>query len=500
MRAIHKLYMLTRYRCASLENAVESSTHPANRCASLENAVESSPPPASLADKRFQQRISRLGTHAPAEIDAIVTASSSLKQKLKERPAPFIYAAHTVVLSLYGFSPVMQRNCLLWSLKSTLNPKLLYASNTGAAQWEAMIVMTLRESTLSNHYQGLTETPVLANGKLGSPEDICRVDAFINEVQAFCDLFKLSASILDLVSFQNPSAVSCLHRIEQGTFTFGNLWTAPNRWLLSSYQANLRRMQQDSENENVRLTTGMDYTTGNFMANYYAMRNAQLELHRLRVAHSDIMQHLQIFEGMIQVQARIWSEAIPAYSTHHIDAQARISDETIRGHGTNHANHTSPVRISAPLPSPPASQLQDPARQPAINHTQPASQLQDPARQPAINHTQPSSASMTAPQNAMLSMQPWTTPTYHFIQNNTVMLHELNHMRHLLHIDNNLVNTPDVINLVTPGASPSPPMTPPYASRTPPPQLPTNQLSPPNFLVVRRILQRSHSVPPIQVD
>jgi len=459
MCAMHKLYMLTRFRSASVP--------------------EMAPPEhISKTDKRFRQRISRLSTHDPAEIDAIVTASSHLKQKLKERPAPFIYTAHTVVLSLYGFSPVMQRNCLLWSLKSTLNPKLLYASNTGAAQWEAMIVMTLRESTLSNHYQGLTETPVLANGKLGSPQEISRVDAFINEVQAFCDLFKLSASILDLVTFQNPSAVSCLHRIEQGTFTFGNLWTAPNRWLLSSYQANLRRMQQDSENENVRVTTGMDYTTGNFMANYYAMRNAQLELHRMRVAHNEIMQHLQVFENMIQAQARIWSETIPGHNT--------VENTTIApstGHNTventtiapSTENTTSAVRITAPLPSPPPSQLQDLARQHAIN-LNPPSQLRAPT---------------------------WPlTPTYHFVHNNTVMLHELSHMRHLLNTDDSLLNLTlnpqnnpaEVVNLVTPGASPSPPPTPPYNSRTPPP--PANQ--PPNFLVVRRILRRTPTT--LQVD
>lgn len=442
-------------------------------------------PKSQYLDKRFQKRISRLHSHTPAEIDAIAAASSHLKQKLKERPAPFIYTAHTVVLSLYGFSPVMQRNCLLWSLKSTLNPKLLYASNTGAAQWEAMIVMTLRESTLSNHFQGLTETPVLANGKLGSPAEISRVDAFINEVQAFCDLFKLSASILDLVTFQNPSAVSCLHRIEQGTFTFGNLWTAPNRWLLSSYQANLRRMQQDSENENVRLTTGMDYTTGNFMANYYAMRNAQLELHRMRVAHNQIMQHLQIFEGMVQAQARIWSETTPglhanppsldnttpAPGLHANPPASQLSQPPSRPQPPSqpHANpssldNTTPaIRITAPLRSPPASQLPDPARQ--------------------INPNPPTGAAWPL------------TPTYRFVHNNTQMLHELNHMRHLLNIDENLLTTiPEVVNLVTPGVSPSPPQTPAHVLRSPPPN------PAPSFLVVRRILPRSHTPASLQVD
>ena len=485
MRAIHKLYMLTRLRSANPSASVPEEMAPVN-------------PPEHKTDKRFRQRISRLSTHAPAEIDAIVTASSGLKQRLKERPAPFSYTAHTVVLSLYGFSPVMQRNCLLWSLKSTLNPKLLYASNTGAAQWEAMIVMTLRESTLSNHYQGLTETPVLANGKLGSPEEISRVDAFINEVQAFCDLFKLSASILDLVTFQNPSAVSCLHRIEQGTFTFGNLWTAPNRWLLSSYQANLRRMQQDSENENVRLTTGMDYTTGNFMANYYAMRNAQLELHRMRVAHNEIMQHLQVFEGMIQNQARIWSETIPGHNTVEHTTPAPTSRIT------SHPNeNTTPVRITAPLRTPPPSQLQDPARQQTpqhpINLNAPPSQLQDPARQQPINLNPPSSQLQDPARQHITPTWP-LTPTYHFIHNNTVMLHELNHMRHLLNIDDsllNLQNNPaDVVNLVTPGASPSPPQTPAHVSRSPPP--PPNPA--PSFLVVRRILQRTRGLPPLEVD
>ena len=517
----------------------------------------------TVADRRLRDRLARINLYSAPELDAILQHSQTLRAKLKERPLPFSYTPHTVVLSLYGFCPIVQRNGLLWTLKSTLSPKLLYASNTKPSQWEAILVMTVRESTFQNHYHDVTETPLLANGKPGSPQPVARVDAFISELQTLADLFHASATFLDLDNFQNPSTITCLHRIEQGTFVFGNLWVASNRWLLCSYQANLRRMQEAALNQNVRAVTGMDFTSGNFLSTYHNYMNAQLELTQLRTAHVAIMNHLHQFEGMVRTQAEIWSEVVP-----NMDIRlARASQEqhTVNPDNLPTANpenrptqpenrptvnpthspdqentrpNLPPPRISAPLRSPLPNQISQASLatanvlansqanpQPTPRANSQANSQASPQPTPRANSQANSQANSSVnttnpPVNTNFAPISWpVSSTYRFIHNNTSMLHELNHIRHFMRADatarRNLA--PEFIDLVTPGASPSP--TPHYEqtlNRTPnqtpnqaetfnqtPNQVETFNQTPatnPSILIVRRIMRRTHSVPPIDVN
>ena len=196
-----------------------------------------------MPEKRLRDRLTRHLTHSPAEIDHIVDQVHAFRLKFRARPYPFRYAQHTVCLSVLGFCPTIQRNTMLWALRAALAPKLLYAANVKPNNFESILVLTVREGTFHHHFADRIETPILPNGARGQPQHVSRVDALIEDIQAFLDLFRVSATVMDLVSWGNPSTVSCVRRIEEGTFSFGNLWHTSNRWLLYSYQNNLRRME-----------------------------------------------------------------------------------------------------------------------------------------------------------------------------------------------------------------------------------------------------------------
>jgi len=430
-----------------------------------------------MPERRLRDRLARLNTHTVADINHILSRTQAFRQKLKERPQPFSYTTTTVVLAFYGFCPVHQRNAFLWTLRAALGPKLLHSANTKQDSFEGVMLLTLREGTLRNHYHNHWEAPTLADGQRGTPQKITPIDAFISEVQSLADLFRISTAFLDLVTWGNPSTVSALRRIEKGTHAFGNLWTNSNRWLLYSYQQNLRRMEDAQQNEHVRRETGLDFTPGNMLQTYHDFRNLELDMARMQASHAQILQHLNVFEGMVRAQARIWAHVIPETQTlggegggagTHND-NATSSESASNQPSLESPVHTTPrynLRISAPLRTPPPNQI----RRPVLNPP-PSSDMENTAAANAENR-HPNLGT------------PWPlSDSFHFMQNSTSMFQEITHIRRLIDTTSSprsVVEAPEVIDL-TGGVSR-------------PPSPPEPRVPEPSFLIVRRILPRTTSM------
>ena len=71
----------------------------------------------------------------------------------------------------------------------------MFASEVHKDQWEAIYVLNFR-----NYSSHLT-----SNGR----------EHFIDYVQHFCDLFKLSISVLELPSWTDPATVTAIQRIQK---------------------------------------------------------------------------------------------------------------------------------------------------------------------------------------------------------------------------------------------------------------------------------------------
>ena len=167
----------------------------------------------------------------------------------------------SVILSLCGFCSYIDRDVFLRMLRHAFQPRLMYASEVSENQWEAIMVMNSRKYSPQLTFHGR--------------------DQFVDYIQKFCDLFKLSICVLELPSWTDPATVTAIQRIQNGFRVYGNWENTGNNELRLEFQLAQEYKSQALMNQNVMSITDMEFTTGNMLHLFHELRNAQMETARL---------------------------------------------------------------------------------------------------------------------------------------------------------------------------------------------------------------------------
>ena len=173
--------------------------------------------------------------------------TTSLKQRTTDT---------SVVLSVFGFCSYIERDLFLRCFRYAFQPRLVFASEVRRDQWEAIYVLNFR-----NYSPHLT-----SNG----------CEHFVDCVQQFCDLFKLSISVLELPSWTDPATVTAIQRIQNGFRLYGNWENAGNNELRLEFELAQEYKAQALMNDDIRRATNMDFTTGNMQHLFHEVRNREI--------------------------------------------------------------------------------------------------------------------------------------------------------------------------------------------------------------------------------
>lgn len=162
----------------------------------------------------------------------------------------------SVVLSVFGFGSYIERDLFLRCFRYAFQPRLVFASEVRRDQWEAIYVLNCR-----NYSSHLTSKGC---------------EHFVDCVQQFCDLFKLSISVLELPSWTDPATVTAIQRIQKGFRLYGNWENVGNNELRLEFELAQEYKAQALMNDDIRRATNMEFTTGNMQHLFHEVRNREI--------------------------------------------------------------------------------------------------------------------------------------------------------------------------------------------------------------------------------
>ena len=117
-------------------------------------------------------------------------------------------------------------------VRYAFQPRLVYASEVANNQWEAILVLN-----------SIKYSPQLTfDGR----------DQFVDHVQKFCDIFKLSICVMELLSWTDSATITAIQRIQKGLRLYGNWENAGNNELRLKFEEEEEARQAQEEEEEAR--------------------------------------------------------------------------------------------------------------------------------------------------------------------------------------------------------------------------------------------------------
>jgi hypothetical protein len=186
--------------------------------------------PFTITENKMQYWLQSRSNLQPAEIQSLLydvcyvryTSKTTNTQKLDQ----------SVILSLCGFCPFIDRDVFLRMVRYAFQPRLVYASEVANNQWEAILVLN-----------SIKYSPQLTfDGR----------DQFVDHVQKFCDIFKLSICVMELLSWTDSATITAIQRIQKGLRLYGNWENAGNNELRLKFEEEEEARQAQEEEEEAR--------------------------------------------------------------------------------------------------------------------------------------------------------------------------------------------------------------------------------------------------------
>ncbi len=237
----------------------------------------------------------------------------------------------SIILSLCGFCSYIDRDVFLRMMRYAFQPRLIYASEITQHQWEAVLILNPRKYS-----------PQLTfNGR----------DQFIDHVQKFCDIFKLSICVMELVSWTDPATITAIQCIQKGFRIWGNWENFSNNDLRLEFEMAQELKSQAMMNDAVRSVTNRDFTTGNMIHLHHELQNALLDNDQLLQTNVRIANSLRsTMRYLLDVHAMLNQEATQIQHLNVTTYTFRLADNQQRLRATANNNQANPTTTSSTMP------------------------------------------------------------------------------------------------------------------------------------------------------
>jgi|DEB0MinimDraft_4_1074332.scaffolds.fasta_scaffold01019_3 hypothetical protein len=164
--------------------------------------------------------------------------------------------------SMCAFTKQPIRNVFLRSLRYALKSRVLHASYTNQSCFEVFVLVD-------------------------APEYLCS-----DTLEEFLQSWNISCSCLQFDSFMEDGMITAIKRICAGKQKYGNWDCAKNQRIRQSYFIRHNMREQRYAQENVRVVTGLEYTTSNMLRVFFDLQNSESENTRMRARHEAVRRHL----------------------------------------------------------------------------------------------------------------------------------------------------------------------------------------------------------------
>lgn len=161
-------------------------------------------------------------------------------------------------VAVWGFGSVHSRNTFLRGLRYALQPRIIYASQKKPAEL----------APRSNYFEGvLCFQPGVAS---------------IEELEALVERFHMSIGIADLDTLMSEAMITCISRVQDGEYAFGNWQSQQNTFYRLEYARRLSQKQEREARMNMQRVTGLPLTTANMLTLYYGRQNLEIDAQLIR--------------------------------------------------------------------------------------------------------------------------------------------------------------------------------------------------------------------------
>lgn len=219
----------------------------------------------SRPTKRWERRLEEaLACHdgfvrrveGSAEAAALVRDARFLRHMCRRaaRNAPSCARAD-LVLSVYGFASMRDRDTVLRLVRYALQPRVLWAAEVGDAssgKWEAVLVLDMWRWPVQFVFGGR--------------------DEFVELLEKFLVACRQSIGVVELPSWNDPSTLAALQRVQSGRLKWGNLLCDMNRAYLLQHELATMVRERERERAVLRGHTDLYFSADNMV---YLLRELQ---------------------------------------------------------------------------------------------------------------------------------------------------------------------------------------------------------------------------------
>ena len=175
----------------------------------------------------------------------------------------------SVYVAFWGYGDVRSRNTLLRGLRYALRPRVVFAS----------------------HKKDRVRDPAAPRGTYFEGVVFFQPNvASLDELETLFERYHMSVGATDLDTHMSEAMVTCLGRVRDGEYAYGN-WDAAQNIVYREHYERFRRSNEDREaRQNVFTVTGMHTSTSNMLALYYSSQNMHIELQQTHMQMQVMME------------------------------------------------------------------------------------------------------------------------------------------------------------------------------------------------------------------
>lgn len=251
----------------------------------------------SRPTKRWERRLEEaLACHdgfvrraeGAAEAAALVRDARFLRHMCRRasRGAPSCARAD-LVLSVYGFASMRERDTVLRLVRYALQPRVLWAAEVGEAssgKWEAMLVLDMWRWPVQFVFGGR--------------------DEFVELLEKVFTAYRQSIGVVELPSWNDPSTLAALQRVQTGRLKWGNLLCEMNRAYLLQHELAMMVRERECERAVLRGHTDLYFSADNMVYLVRELRATQTALEQTRNALVLARDGARSLEVALQAQAQ----------------------------------------------------------------------------------------------------------------------------------------------------------------------------------------------------
>lgn len=237
---------------------------------------------------------------------------------------------------IWGFGTTANRNVAVNMLRFTLRPRMIHMSTQSSGRFEGYLIL---RSQIQD--EALTE---------------------------LLELLRLGFGFSEFDSFMDESSISCIERVNGGSYPIGDWEHARNRNIKLCFERKQKESLDQRRRQIVLQETGMEFSTGNMLAVYYDRENLRLESTRVHTLLVMIWQHMSLLRNEIQQNT---TENQYSVQTHSLLAQGQsLAAQALNVSYTliptpppvPRAGAAAAVPAPAPPPAPPSAPPPAPAQ------------------------------------------------------------------------------------------------------------------------------------------